>query len=84
MNSFLIHLYDYISEHTPTLNHDPEYQQAVQVYAKLEEEIQQKIGEDLLDEYRCAEANIARQQNIAVFSHTLRLGHSFILELLRS
>lgn len=81
MNDFLTDLYNYISEHTPSLKDDQGYQHAVQEYMKLEGEVKEKIGGDLLYRYQCAEDDISRRRNIAVFVQTLRFGHSFMQEV---
>lgn len=83
MNDFLTDLYNYISEHTLALQDDHNYQHAVQAYMTLEEEVKEKIGGDLLYRYQCAEDDISRRRNIAVFAQTLRFSHRFMLEVLR-
>lgn len=83
MNDFLADLYNYISEHTPSLRDDQEYQRAVQAYMKLEEEVKEKIGDDLLYRYQCAEADVSHRQDVAVMAQTLRFSHRFLLDILR-
>lgn len=83
MNDFLTDLYNYISEHTLALQDNRDYQHALQAYMTLEEEVKEKIGGDLLYRYQCAEDDISRRRNVAVFAQTLRFSHRFILEVLR-
>ncbi len=83
MTDLLGDLYNYIAEHTPSLRNDPEYERALQAYTKIEEKVKEKIGEELLYEYQCAEADIFHRQNIAVFAQTLRSNYHFLLEILR-
>lgn len=83
MNEFLTDLYNYISERTPGLQDDRDYQRAVQAYMTLEGVVKEKIGSDLLYRYQCAEDDISRRRNIAVFAQTLRFSHRFMLEVLR-
>ena len=83
MNEFLNDLYNYISEHTLALQDDRDYQHALQAYMTLEEEVKEKIGGDLLYRYQCAEDDVSRRRNIAVFAQTLRFSHRFMLEVLR-
>lgn len=82
MQQFLSDFYNYISEHTPPIKNDPAYQQALQTYMELEEAVKEKTGEDLLDRYQCAEAEVFHRRDIAVFAQTLRFGHGFMLEVL--
>ena len=79
MNNFLDDLHHYISEQTPGLSHDPDYQRALQAYLELE-----KIGLDLLCKYQHAEEAISRRREMAVFVQALRFSHSFLLEILRT
>lgn len=83
MNDFLTNLYYYIVELTPAIRDDPEYEQALQAYTKLEEEVKEKTGDDLLYKYQCAEAKVSHRQDVAVFAQTLRFSHSLMLEVLR-
>ena len=83
MNDFLTDLYNYISEHTLALQDDRDYQHALQAYMALEEEVKEKTGGDLLYRYQCAEDDVSRRRNIAVFAQTLRFSHRFMLEVLR-
>ena len=83
MNDFLTDLYNYISEHTLALQDDRDYQHALQAYMTLEEEVKEKIGGDLLYRCQCAEDDVSRRRNIAVFAQTLRFSHRFMLEVLR-
>ena len=83
MNDFINNLYSTLVETIRTPQGDPEYERAVQAYMKLEEEVKEKIGSDLLYRYQCAEDDISRRRNIAVFAQTLRFSHRFMLEVLR-
>lgn len=76
-------LYDCICENIPSLRNDPEYRQAVKVYTEIEEEVKEKIGDDLLDKYKCAERAVSHQWEAAIILQTLRFGHQFMLEILR-
>jgi len=84
MNDYITDLYNYICENTPPLRNDPEYQQAVQAYMEIEEEVKEKIGNELLCKYQCAESAVSFQSDIAIFSQTLRFGCRFMLEILGS
>ena len=79
MTNVLNDLYDYISEHTPEIHNDQEYTQALLEYRTLEEEVKEKIGNELLYKYQCAEAAVSRRWDAAVLAQTLR----FMLEILR-
>ena len=70
MTDFMTHLYDYVSERTPSLSGDPEYERTLQAYTEIEEEVKQKIGGDLLYRYQCA-----------VFLQTLRLVRLLLREV---
>lgn len=80
-NCFTI-LYDYVTEHTPSLRNDPQYYQALQAYMEVEAEVKEKIGDGRLYKYQCAEADVSHQHNVAVFIQTLRFTHKFMLEIL--
>lgn len=82
MNDFLTDLYNYISEHTPSLKDDFEYQRALQAYMELEAKVKEKIGDDLLYQYQCAEADLSHRQDVAIFVQTLRFSHSFMRNVL--
>jgi len=82
MNDYITNLYNYISEHMPPLRNDPKYQQAMKEYMEIEEEVKEKIGEDLLCKYQSAETAVSCQYDIAVFSQTLRFSCRFMLEVL--
>ncbi len=84
MNNFLDDLHHYISEQTPGLSHDPDYQRAPQAYLELEAEVKEKIGLDLLCKYQHAEEAISRRREMAVFVQALRFSYSFLLEILRT
>ena len=84
MKRLLSELYNYIAEHTPNIKNDPEYEQAFQLYIELEEKVKEKIGEELLYQYQCAEADVFHRQDVAVFAQTLRIGHRFMTEVLGS
>lgn len=83
MNDFLTDLYYYIVELTPAICNDPEYEQALQTYVELEEEVKEKIGDELLYKYLCAESDVSHRQDVAVFAQTLRFSYCFLLEILR-
>ena len=83
MQEIITALYNYICENTPPIRNDPDYQRALQEYREVEEELKEKIGEDLLEKYQCAEADVSHRQDIAVFVQSLRLGTRFMLEVLR-
>ena len=81
MTDFMTHLYDYVSERTPSLSGDPEYERTLQAYTEIEEEVKQKIGGDLLYRYQCAEAELSHRQDVAVFLQTLRLVRLLLREV---
>jgi len=83
METLMAELYGYICDNTPPPRNNPEYQQAVQAYTEIEAEVKEKIGADLLSQYRCADLNVTRQEDLAIFSQTIRLFYRFMLELLR-
>ena len=83
MNDYMSALYDYISENTPPLRDDPEYDRAVKAYMEIEAEVKEKIGPDLLQKYQCAEGTISRKWEMALFSQALRFGGHFMMEVLR-
>lgn len=83
MYDFLTNLYYYIVELTPAIRNDPEYERAFQAYTKLEEEVKEKTGDDLLFKYQRAAADVAFRQDMAIFLQTLRFSHDFMLEILR-
>ena len=76
-------LYNYITELTPAIRDDPEYEQALQAYMEIEREVKEKIGDELLYKYQRAEADVSLRQDVAIFVQTLRLSHSVLLEVLR-
>lgn len=82
MNNFLSDLYSYISERTFPIKNDPEYNQAVEAYRELEEEVKEKIGADLLYQYQHAEAVVSYLRSLAMFSKTLRFSQKFFLAVL--
>ena len=82
MNDFLTNLYNYISEDMPSLRKDPEYERAVQAYMKIEEEVKEKTGAELLDRYQQAENEIFHLRNLEILRHSLRFGAQFALEVL--
>ena len=84
MNNFLDDLHHYISEQTPGLSHDPDYQRALQAYLELEEKVKEKIGLDLLSQYQRAQHNAFGWENVAIFSCGLRFGAQFMLEILKN
>lgn len=83
MNNFFSDLYHYISEHTPAIRNDPEYEQALQAYMEIEREVKEKIGNELLYKYQRAEADVSLRQDAAIFVQTPWLSHSVLLEVPR-
>ncbi len=83
MNKVMTDLYNYITELTPAIRDDPEYEQALQAYMEIEREVKEKIGDELLYKYQRAEADVSLRQDVAIFVQTLRLSHSVLLEVLR-
>ena len=83
MQDIISDLYDYICEHIPSLRNDPEYRQAVKVYTEIEEEVKEKIGEDLLYKYQRAEGAVSRLWELAIVRQTLRSSCRLMLEVLR-
>lgn len=83
MADFLSDLYNYISEDTLPLRKDPEYERAVQAYMKIETEVKEKIGGELLGRYQQAENEVFYLRNLEVLRHSLSFGAHFALEVLR-
>ena len=84
MTDFLTDLYNYVCEHTPKIHNDPKYEQSLQAYMEIETEVKEKIGDEFLSKYQLAEAEVTHRWGVAVFAHTLRLGRSFLLEVLKA
>lgn len=82
MTTFISDLYDYICEHTPSSRDDPEYRRAVKAYEEIEEEVKEKIGDDLLYKYQCAEGAVSRLWELAIIRQTLRFSCHFLLKML--
>lgn len=83
MRNVMDALYDFVCENTPSLRHDPEYQQTVKAYTEIEEEVKEKIGDDLLYKYQRAERAVSRLWELAIVRQTLRISCRFMLEILR-
>lgn len=83
MRDMLNGFYSYICENTPSLRNDPEYQRVLKAYEEIEKEVKEKIGDDLLSKYQCAEGAYSHLWELAVFRQTIRYCHYFMLEVLR-
>lgn len=83
MNDIATDLYNYIFEHTPPLTDDIEYQQALQTYMELEDEVRTKTGGELLFQYQRAESEVSHRQNVAVLMHSLRFEAHLMREILK-
>ena len=58
--------------------------QVISKYMEIDTEVKEKIGDELLSKYQLAEAEVTHRWGVAVFAHTLRLGRSFLLEVLKA
>ena len=82
MNDFINNLYSTLVETIRTPQGDPEYERAVQAYMKLEDEVKEKIGLDLLSQYQRAQDAAFGWEREAVFACGLHFGVRFMLEVL--
>ena len=83
MNKVMTDLYNYITELTPAIRDDPEYEQALQAYLEIEREVKEKIGDELPYKFQRAEADVSLRQDVAIFVQTLRLLPRLLLDVLR-
>ena len=83
MNDFLNDLYCAFLEDIRPPKGDPEYEQAIQTYMKLEAEVKEKLGPDLLSRYQRAHSDTFEWEKTAIFTSGLRFGAQFMLEVLR-
>ena len=61
---------------------DPEYEQAIQTYMHLEEEVKEKLGLDLLTQYQRAHNDAFQWEKDEIFTCGLRFGAQFMLAVL--
>ena len=83
MNDFMSGLYDCISEDMSSLRDNPQYVHAVKAYMQIEEEVKEKIGRELLEQYQQAESQVSSLRNLEILRRSLHFGARFAMEVLR-